>query len=56
VLRPGEAASVDEIMQHCIKNLAPYKVPKTIEFRTSLPKTVIGKVLRRALIEEELGE
>jgi len=56
VLRPGEEATVDEIMQHCIKNLAPYKVPKAIEFRTSLPKTAIGKVLRRALIEEELGE
>jgi long-chain acyl-CoA synthetase len=54
VLRPGEEATADEIMHYCAQNLARYKVPGEIEFRTSLPKTVIGKVLRRALIEEEL--
>ena len=36
------------------KELAKFKVPKRIEFRSSLPKTLIGKVLRRVLIEEEL--
>jgi long-chain acyl-CoA synthetase len=56
VLRPGEEATNGEIMQHCIKYLAPYKVPSLIEFRTSLPKTVVGKVVRRVLVEEELSK
>jgi long-chain acyl-CoA synthetase len=34
--------------------LAKFKVPKKIEFRTALPKTIVGKVLRRVLLEEEL--
>jgi long-chain acyl-CoA synthetase len=54
VLKPGESASKDEIIDFCKQNLAPYKVPKLIEFRDELPKTLVGKVLRRALLEEEL--
>ena len=42
----------EALMEHCRENLTPYKVPKLIEFRTSLPKTNIGKILRRALLEE----
>ncbi len=53
VLRPGQRATVDEIRAFCRKKLAGYKVPKQIEFVESLPKTMIGKVLRRALVEEE---
>jgi len=53
VLKDGETADEEEIITHCRKYLARYKVPKLIEFRDSLPKTVIGKVLRRVLVEEE---
>src|SRR5204863_187491 len=49
VLRAGHQASEQELRQHCRAQLAPYKVPASIEFRTELPKTMVGKVLRRAL-------
>jgi long-chain acyl-CoA synthetase len=49
VLRPGMAASVDDLIEHCRRGLTAYKVPKLIEFRDSLPKTNIGKILRREL-------
>jgi long-chain acyl-CoA synthetase len=55
VLRPGEQASSDEIREFAKTRLAAYKVPRVVEFRDELPKTMIGKVLRRALIEEELA-
>jgi long-chain acyl-CoA synthetase len=41
--------TVDEIITHCKKNLVAYKVPKIVEFRSELPKTNVGKILRRAL-------
>ena len=53
VLRPGEQASTEEIREFAKTRLAAYKVPRAVEFRDELPKTLIGKVLRRALIEEE---
>jgi len=53
VLRSGQQATGDEIRQYCRQKLAPYKVPKHVEFRESLPKSMIGKVLRRVLAEEE---
>ncbi len=43
----------EEILEHCRQRLAAYKVPRMIEFRRSLPKTMIGKTLRRMLVEEE---
>jgi len=49
----GQAASAEEIIAFCREHLVVYKVPKQIEFRDSLPKTLIGKVLRRVLQEEE---
>jgi long-chain acyl-CoA synthetase len=52
VLRDGAQASGDEIRGHCKARLAPYKVPAQVEFRDSLPKSMIGKVLRRKLVEE----
>ena len=54
VLKEGEQATVPEILEHCRQRLARFKVPKQVEFRKELPKTLIGKVLRRALLEEEL--
>jgi long-chain acyl-CoA synthetase len=53
VLREGEQATVDEIRDFAKARLAAYKVPRAVEFRAELPKTLIGKVLRRALVEEE---
>jgi long-chain acyl-CoA synthetase len=53
VLKDGETATEEEILDFCKENLAPYKVPKYVEFRDDLPKTIVGKVLRRALVEEE---
>jgi long-chain acyl-CoA synthetase len=52
VLKPGFQASEQtrqSILTFCKQELAPYKVPKILEFRTSLPKSLIGKVLRREL-------
>ena len=53
VLKEGQSATVEEIRAFCKENLAPYKVPTLVEFRTELPKTQVGKVLRRLLVEEE---
>jgi long-chain acyl-CoA synthetase len=51
VLRAGERASEEELRAFCRERLAPYKVPATVEFRSELPKSMVGKVLRRALTE-----
>jgi long-chain acyl-CoA synthetase len=56
VLRPGEIATPEEIIAFCKEKLAAYKVPKLVEFRTSLPKSAIGKVLRKILREEETAK
>jgi long-chain acyl-CoA synthetase len=51
VLRAGQTASEEDLRAFCRAKLAPYKVPARVEFRTELPKTMVGKVLRRALRE-----
>ncbi len=53
VLRPGMSASPEEITAYCREKLASFKIPQLIEFRESLPKTAVGKILRRALRELE---
>ena len=53
VLKPGEQATEEEIIAFCREHLAPYKVPKLVEFRSELPKSQVGKFLRRVLVEEE---
>lgn len=53
VLRPDATATEDEIKDFCRKSLAPHKIPRVVKFRTELPKTQVGKVLRRVLVEEE---
>jgi long-chain acyl-CoA synthetase len=53
VLKPGETSTAEEIIAFCREKLAAYKVPKLVEFRASLPKSAIGKVLRKVLREEE---
>jgi len=53
VLKEEQQASTEEIIEFCRERLAPYKVPSQIEFRDELPKSMVGKVLRRELREEE---
>jgi long-chain acyl-CoA synthetase len=52
VLRAGHALTEMELRDFCRQRLAPYKVPARVEFRSELPKTMVGKVLRRALRDE----
>ena len=54
VLRPGATATIDQLKTHCREHLAPYKVPSRWEFVTDLPRTTVGKVLRRELRRREL--
>jgi len=53
VLKPGQTATEQEIIDFCKERLAKFKVPTLVEFRDSLPKTMVGKILRRILVEEE---
>ena len=55
VLKEGETATEKEIVDFCQERMAAYRVPRIIEFRDDLPKSMIGKVLRRELRQEELG-
>ena len=54
VLKPGESATDDELRSFCKEQLAGYKVPTHFEFRDELPKTTVGKILRRELVREHL--
>jgi long-chain acyl-CoA synthetase len=54
VPKPGETLTEEEVIAYCKEQLAPYKVPKRVEFMEDLPKSNIGKVLRRKLKEMEL--
>jgi long-chain acyl-CoA synthetase len=54
VLKEGQTATVEEIINFCRQKLAAYKAPKLIEFRKDLPKSAVGKVLRKVLRDEEL--
>jgi len=54
ILKVGQTATAEEIVSFCKERLAPYKVPKQVEFRAELPKSAVGKLLRRILIDEEI--
>jgi long-chain acyl-CoA synthetase len=56
VVQPGETLTAEEVIEFCRERLAPYKVPRLVEFRDELPKSTIGKVLRRVLRDEELAK
>jgi long-chain acyl-CoA synthetase len=56
VLRPGMTATEPELKSFCRERLAPYKVPSELELVPELPKTHVGKVLRRALKQQELAK
>ncbi|WP_214797125.1 AMP-binding protein [Exiguobacterium sp. s5] len=53
VTRDGASVTEEELDKHCREKLAAYKVPKLYEFREELPKTFVGKILRRVLVDEE---
>ncbi len=55
VLKQGSTATAEEIIAFCKGKLAPFKVPKQVAFEKELPKTMVGKVLRRELKERELA-
>jgi len=52
VLKPGESMTEEELKAFCKVSLAPYKVPTHVEFRGELPKTTVGKILRRELVRQ----
>jgi len=56
VLKKGENATDEEIIRFCREKLAAYKSPKLVEFRDALPKSAVGKVLRKVLREEEAAK
>jgi long-chain acyl-CoA synthetase len=56
VLAPGQQLTVDEIRKYTRQKLVGYKVPRHVEFRESLPKSAMGKVLRRELVAQEGGK
>ena len=53
VLKEGKSITEEELDAYCREHLAAFKVPRIYEFRTELPKTAVGKILRRSLIDEE---
>ncbi|NLB18667.1 MAG: long-chain fatty acid--CoA ligase [Syntrophomonadaceae bacterium] len=56
VPKAGETITAEEITEFCRTKLAAYKIPKEVEFRTELPRSSVGKALRRILREEEIAK
>lgn len=58
VIVPRDGVTLDEkeLDQYCRKHLAAFKVPRIYEFRDELPKTIVGKVIKRQLVEESIAE
>jgi long-chain acyl-CoA synthetase len=52
VLKPGETMTDEQVKDWCAKSLARFKIPRQVEFRTELPKTTVGKILRRELVSQ----
>ena len=52
VVKKDEALTADALIRHCREHLTGYKVPRDVEFRSELPKTNVGKILRRELRDE----
>ncbi len=52
VVKPGETLTEDDVKNWCKDKLAPFKVPTHVEFRNELPKTTVGKILRRELVRQ----
>jgi len=56
VLHEGQTATADEIIAFCKEKLVAYKVPKLVEFRDAIPKSAVGKILRKILRNEEIAK
>lgn len=56
VVREGQELTEEDVVAYCKENLAAYKVPKIIEFIDELPKSAVGKILRRKLKEMEMAK
>jgi long-chain acyl-CoA synthetase len=56
VLKPGETLTGEEVIKYCAEKLAKYKVPKSVEFMTALPKSGVGKILRKELRAMEVAK
>ena len=56
VVKKDDSLTRDELRQHCRQHLTGYKIPKDIEFRDELPKSNVGKILRRVLRDEEIAK
>jgi long-chain acyl-CoA synthetase len=52
VVRKDPALTAEALIKHCREHMTGYKVPREVEFRTDLPKTNVGKILRRELRDE----
>jgi len=55
VVKKDPGLTAEALLEHCGKHLTGYKLPRRIEFREQLPKTVVGKILRRRLKEEAMA-
>ena len=55
-VKPGETLNADEVRNYCREQLAPYKVPKHVEFIDAVPRTPVGKPDRKVLKEQELAK
>jgi long-chain acyl-CoA synthetase len=55
VAKAGATLTEDDVREHCAASLSAYKVPKLVEFRTELPRTAVGKAMRRVLVAEEMA-
>jgi long-chain acyl-CoA synthetase len=56
IVKKDDSLTEEEIIAYCKENMTSYKVPKQVEFRKELPKSNVGKILRRILKEEEEGK
>jgi len=56
VVKPGESLTEEDVMTYCRQNLAAYKIPRQVEFVDELPKSAVGKILRRELRDKELAK
>lgn len=56
VVKKEASLTEKDVIEHCKKNLTGYKVPKFVEFRSELPKTNVGKILRRELRDQEVAK
>lgn len=56
VLKPGAKVTAEDLVAYCRERLAAYKIPRSVEFRDSLPKSTVLKILRRELRHEEMAK